>query len=61
MTRMIKEYGGKESYKSKAAKKRHEAKESPAKERAEKKGFKPCRGCPSPAKCKKAGKCMKKK
>ena len=24
------------------------------------KTFKPCPGCPSPAKCKKAGKCMKK-
>ena len=23
--------------------------------------FKPCKGCPSPAKCKKAGKCLKKK
>lgn len=22
--------------------------------------FKPCKGCPSPAKCKKAGKCMMK-
>ena len=22
--------------------------------------FKPCKGCPSPAKCKAAGKCMKK-
>lgn len=22
--------------------------------------FKPCPGCPTPAKCKKAGKCMKK-
>lgn len=22
--------------------------------------FKPCAGCPTPAKCKKAGKCMKK-
>ena len=25
-----------------------------------KKGFKPCAGCPSPAKCKAAGKCAKK-
>ena len=25
-----------------------------------KKGFKPCAGCPSPAACKKAGKCKKK-
>lgn len=25
-----------------------------------KKEFKPCPGCPTPAKCKKAGKCMKK-
>ena len=25
------------------------------------KDFKPCPGCPTPAKCKKAGKCMKKK
>jgi hypothetical protein len=24
-------------------------------------GFKPCKGCPTPAKCKKAGKCLKKK
>jgi hypothetical protein len=24
------------------------------------KAFKPCTGCPTPAKCKKAGKCMKK-
>lgn len=24
-----------------------------------KKEFKPCPGCPTPAKCKKAGKCMK--
>lgn len=24
------------------------------------KAFKPCPGCPTPAKCKKAGKCMKK-
>jgi hypothetical protein len=24
------------------------------------KNFKPCPGCPTPAKCKKAGKCMKK-
>ena len=24
------------------------------------KGFAPCKGCPSPAKCKKAGKCMMK-
>jgi hypothetical protein len=24
------------------------------------KEFKPCPGCPTPAKCKKAGKCMKK-
>lgn len=31
----IKEYGGKETYKSKAAMKRHESKESPAKERSE--------------------------
>lgn len=23
--------------------------------------MKPCKGCPTPAKCKKAGKCMKKK
>ena len=23
--------------------------------------FKPCKGCPTPAKCKKAGKCLKKK
>ncbi len=22
--------------------------------------FKPCKGCPTPAKCKKAGKCLKK-
>jgi hypothetical protein len=25
------------------------------------KGFKPCKGCPSPAKCKAAGKCLAKK
>jgi hypothetical protein len=25
------------------------------------KAFKPCRGCPTPAKCKKAKKCMAKK
>ena len=25
-----------------------------------KSGFKPCAGCPSPSKCKAAGKCMKK-
>ena len=31
----ISEYGGKETYKSKAAMKKHEAKESPAKERKE--------------------------
>ena len=24
-------------------------------------GFKPCKGCPTPTKCKKAGKCLKKK
>jgi len=55
-----KEYGGKEVYKSKAAKKKHESKESKAKERSEKKAFKPCKGCPTPARCKAAGKCMKK-
>jgi len=27
---------------------------------ATKKAFKPCEGCPSPAKCKAAGKCMAK-
>jgi hypothetical protein len=27
---------------------------------ATKKAFKPCAGCPSPAKCKAAGKCLKK-
>jgi hypothetical protein len=27
---------------------------------AAKKGFKPCAGCPSPAKCKAAGKCLAK-
>lgn len=44
--KMIKEYGGKEMYKSKAAMKRHEAKESPAMERKEKKmaGGGMCRG-----------------
>jgi len=26
-----------------------------------KKAFKPCSGCPTPAKCKAAGKCLKKK
>ena len=26
-----------------------------------KKAFKPCRGCPTPAKCKRMGKCMGKK
>ena len=35
----IKEYGGKEVYKSKAAKARHEKAESPAKERSEKRGY----------------------
>lgn len=34
-TRKISEYGGKERYASKAAMRRHEAKESPAKERRE--------------------------
>ena len=34
---MLKEYGGAEKYKSKAAMKKHEAKESPAKERSESK------------------------
>jgi len=33
----VAEYGGKEKYKSKAAMKRHEAKESPAMERKERK------------------------
>ena len=28
---------------------------------AVKKAFKPCKGCPTPAKCKKAGKCLAKK
>ena len=28
--------------------------------KATKKGFKPCANCPSPAKCTKAGKCLKK-
>jgi hypothetical protein len=28
--------------------------------KAKKPGFKPCAGCPSPAKCKAAGKCLKK-
>lgn len=64
-----KEYGGKEVYKSKTAMKKHESKESKAKEKAEKMGkgyakggavFKPCPGCPAPAKCKAMGKCMKK-
>lgn len=59
MARSIKEYGGSETYKSKAAMRKHEAKESPAKERKE--GFKPCKGCPMPAKCKAAGKCLGKK
>ena len=50
---------GKERYKSKAAMKKHEAKESKATERKE--NFKPCRGCKTPAKCKKAKRCMGKK
>ena len=34
---MLKEYGGKEKYKSEAAKSRHEAKETPSMERKERK------------------------
>jgi hypothetical protein len=30
------------------------------KAKATKKAFKPCKGCPTPARCKAAGKCMKK-
>jgi hypothetical protein len=36
--KMVSEYGGKEKYSSKAAMKKHEAKESKTKERSEKKG-----------------------
>lgn len=32
----------------------------PAKKSTTKKAFKPCKGCPSPTRCKAAGKCMKK-
>lgn len=32
-----------------------------AKPAAKKAAFKPCAGCPAPAKCKAMGKCMKKK
>lgn len=32
-----------------------------AKKKTATKAFKPCRGCPTPAKCKKAKKCMAKK
>lgn len=38
MAKMIKEYGGKETYKSKGAMKRHEGKEGSSKERMEKMG-----------------------
>lgn len=48
-----------------AAKKKKEAaaedKTKMAKGGAVKKAFKPCEGCPSPAKCKAAGKCLKAK
>ena len=66
---MIKEYGGKEKYKSKGAMKKHEKGESKAMEKKERKMpsyqkggmvFKPCPGCPTPAKCKAAGKCLMK-
>lgn len=33
----------------------------PAKKAAPGKPFKPCSGCPNPAKCKAAGKCLAKK
>lgn len=49
---------GKERYASKAAMKKHEGKESKTKERKE--NFRPCKGCPTPAKCKAAGRCLKK-
>lgn len=32
-----------------------------AKAKTAKKPFKPCKGCPAPAKCRKAGKCLGKK
>lgn len=32
-----------------------------AKKPMTKAAFKPCKGCPAPAKCMKAGKCLKKK
>jgi len=38
--KMIKEYGGKEMYKSKAAKKKHEKSESKKEERRERKMYK---------------------
>jgi hypothetical protein len=46
-----------------AAKKKKEAEDKTkmAKGGAVKKAFKPCEGCPSPAKCKAAGKCLKAK
>lgn len=59
----IKEYGGKEQYASKAAMKKHEAKESPATEKKEAAGemMKPCKSCKTPAKCMKAGECAAQK
>lgn len=46
-----------------AAKKKKETEDKTkmAKGGAVKKAFKPCEGCPSPAKCKAAGKCLKAK
>lgn len=46
-----------------AAKKKKEAEDKTkmAKGGSVKKAFKPCEGCPSPAKCKAAGKCLKAK
>jgi len=42
----------------KAAAKKNSTSKKPAKKKA---AFKPCSTCPSPAKCKKMGKCMRKK
>ena len=47
--------------KEKAAEEAKKKKLEMAKGGAVKKAFKPCEGCPSPAKCKAAGKCLKAK
>jgi hypothetical protein len=49
-----------EKYKASKAKEEEEKKKKMAKG-GDVKGFKPCAGCPSKAKCKAAGKCMAKK